>query len=245
MINSLHFLKTRSIPKFYVCLVFCALLNDATGAPFIEWVSPPAWVETRLGNEPAQAGMPITGQTLITTGRAGKVLVRLDQEQVELHENSMWEWQDQGSGSTGNAMQGRVRVGSPSARSLPLEGGPMGDGPVRLYANAPWTLILEAGEQEVNAQRLALFLRKSGYPVKAEQSRETKGAVTWQLLLAGFMSSEAAIAMGTQLMALAPGIVSATYQHQSPKTINDTTVFLRFSDDLNARSNSSPLSTKP
>ena len=121
----------------------------------------------------------------------------------------------------------------------------MGDGPIRLYANAPWTLILEAGEQEVNAQRLALFLRKSGYPVKAEQSRETKGAVTWQLLLAGFMSSEAAIAMGTQLMALAPGIVAATYQHQTPKTSNEATVFLRFSDAFNAKLNASPLSTKP
>lgn len=224
----------------------CAtLLNNATGAPFIEWVSPPAWVETQLGNEPAQPGASIGGQTLITTGRAGKVMVRLDHEQVELNENSMWEWQDRVSGSTGNAMQGRVRVGTPYARVMPVEGVQLGEGPIRLYSNAPWTLILDTGTHEVNALRLTHFLRKSGYPVKAESRLEKSDVTAWQILLEGFMSSEAAVTMGAQLMGLAPGIVSATYRHQSQQTTGDPTIFLQFSDDFKARSNPRPLGVRP
>jgi hypothetical protein len=129
----------------------------------------------------------------------------------------MWEWQGRDDGSTGNAMQGRVRVGTSSARVQPLNGNAVNEGPVRLYVNGPWTLALDVGEHEANAQRLVLFLRKSGYPVRAEQLPEKNGAGNWQLLLEGFMSGETAITMGAQLMGLAPGIVAATYQRQPPK----------------------------
>lgn len=162
--------------------------------------------------------------------RTSKVMVRLDREQVELDENSMWEWQG-GNGSTGNAMQGQVRMGASTARLQAADNLP-GEGPVRLYANGPWTLVLDVGQEALGAQRLLIFLRRSGYPIKAEPLRDTSGIATWQLLLEGFMSSEAAITMGGRIMGLAPGIVSATYKNKATKTEEPKTDSLRFSDSL-------------
>lgn len=225
MIDSLNTLKRQSIPKFYVSLVLSTLLSEAAAAPFIEWVSPPVWLETRAGNEPAQAGTSITSQTWITTGRGGSVMVRLASEQVEIDENSMWEWQGQDNGSTGNALQGRVRMG---ARVQTAESKLNAPGVTRLYFNAPWTLVLNAGDEEANAQRLVLFLRKSGYPLQETKYKQADGTASWHLLVAGFLSNEAAMIMGKQLMALAPGIVSASYQ-RNPTSDADTGIALKFS----------------
>lgn len=232
----MNFLKTRSIPKLPkpllgLGLALCALLGSAAGEPRVEWVSPPAWLETRAGHEPAQPGTLLTAQTWITTGRAGKALVRLGHEQVELDENSMWEWQGQSNGSTGNALQGKVRVGTFAARALTADGTAQ-DGAIRLYVNAPWTLVLDVGEDAINAQRVLLFLRRSGYPVRAESLRHKTGSVAWQLLLDGFMSSAAALTIGGQLMGLAPGIASATYQPKPSLAPAKAAGGLRFSEGL-------------
>lgn len=161
------------------------------------------------------------------------MLVRLTLDQVELEENSMWEWQGQDNGSTGNTLQGHARVGSSTTRTQAVN---MGDGPIRIQFNAPWTLVLNVGDQETNAQRLVLYLRKSGYPLQTQRQLEANGDVTWQLRLDGLMSNEAAITMGKKLMGLAPGIVSAGYQLNAPSSENAGTQ-LRFSGSTETQPN--------
>ena len=71
-------------------------------------------------------------------------MVRLGREQVEIGENSLWEWTGQDDGSGGNAVQGGVRVSKVAAKSQAVAENPSVDQPVRLYQNAPWMLVFPA-----------------------------------------------------------------------------------------------------
>lgn len=152
----------------------------------------------------------LTGQSWISTGRGGRAVVTIGQEQVEIDENSLWEWSGNDDGSAGNTIQGRMRVGTalPKGRAVP-DSAP-DDATPRLYRKAPWMLILDAGEEQAAAQRLVGFLKNSGYPVDAAQQVRLKSGVVWQIWLQGLATRAAALALGTQLMALAPAIFSAT-----------------------------------
>lgn len=150
--------------------------------------------------------MAVSGQAWLATGRGGRAMVRIGLEQIELDENSLWEWEGPHDGSVGNTVQGRARVGT---APLAIEHR-SDDRSVRLHQSAPWMLVLDVGEDQNAAERLLLFLRNSGYPVRTAQQMQDVSGVRWQIGLNGFMSSEAAISIGKNLVALAPGIISAT-----------------------------------
>ena len=177
----------------------------ARGDPVIDWVTPPVWLQTQTENTPAWPGMTVTGQAWLATGKGGKVMVRLGLKQVELDENSLWEWAGKEDGSGGNTVQGRVREGPAPVRGQAFKNR-SDDQSVRLHEGAPWRLVLDAGENQSVAEGLVLFLRNSGYPVSTAQKMQDVSGVKWQIWLAGFMSSEAAASIGANLVALAPGI---------------------------------------
>lgn len=195
--------------NFATALLAMSWVTCALADPVIEWVTPPAWLQTETENAPARPGMTVAAPAWLATGRGGKVAVLIGQEQVEIDENSLWEWSGQGDGGVGNAVQGRVRAGAAPASGLAASDDRPGDGSVRLHPNASWMLVLDLGENQSAAEGLALFLGNSGYPVSAAQKTEHASGVTWQIWLDGFMSSAAASAISANLRALAPGIISA------------------------------------
>jgi len=151
--------------------------------------------------------MKVTGQAWIATGRGGKAVIRIDQEQVELEENALWEWTGKDDGGTGNAVQGKIRVGYAPGQVKTASDKPSTDPSVRLQQNAAWLLVLDVGTDQSAAEGMAAFLKFSGYPVNPAQQVQPP---RWQIWLDGFMSPQAAQSVGKSLQSLAPGIVSAT-----------------------------------
>ena len=186
--------------------------SNAVAQPVIDWVTPPVWMQTQTENSSALPGTALTKQAWISTGRGGKAMIRLGGEQVEINENSLWEWAGQNDGSTGNAVQGGMRVSTVVTRSTSAAEAPSADQPIRLHQNAPWMLVLDVGKDQSGAEGLVNFLRNSGYPVSEAQRIKRFFGDKWQIWVNGFMSSEAATSMGNSLVALAPGILGATAQ---------------------------------
>ena len=202
----------------FLVACFCAGLLVVGGAPnaaaqpVIDWVTPPVWMQTQTENTSALPGTSLAGPAWISTGRGGKAVIRLGGEQVEINENSLWEWAGQNDGSTGNAVQGSVRVSNTVLTGPSADVVPSADQSVRLSQNAPWRLVLDAGKDQGAAEGLVNFLRNSGYPVSEVQRIRYFFGSKWQIWVNGFMSNEAAAAMGNNLVALAPGILAATAQ---------------------------------
>jgi hypothetical protein len=194
------------------------LVTAAWADPVIAWVIPPVWIQTPTESAPARPGTPLTGMVWLTTGKGAKVGVRIGQELVELDQNSLWEWQGLNDGTVGNTLQGAVRVASAPDLETPQTLPAAGEARMRLQQGAPWMLILDAGENPDNAKTLVTFLRNSGYPVSSIKKRKHTASVHWQFSLDGIASREAASSMGVQLLALAPGILSATPQRKAVET---------------------------
>lgn len=193
-------------------LLLATCASNATAQPVIDWVTPPVWTQTQTENTSSLPGTVLTKQAWISTGRGGKAMIRLGGEQVEINENSLWEWAGRNDGSTGNAVQGGMRVSTVAARSASAADGPSADLPIRLHQNAPWRLVLDVGKDQGGAEGLVNFLRNSGYPVSEAQRIKRFLGDRWQIWINGFMSGEAAASMGNSLVALAPGILGATAQ---------------------------------
>ena len=200
-----HFLATC----FSAGLLVATVAPNAVAQPVIDWVTPPVWMQTQTENTSALPGTTLIRQTWISTGRGGKAMIRLGGEQVEINENSLWEWAGQNDGSTGNAVQGGMRVSTAAARSPAAADAPSADQPIRLHQNAPWALVLDAGKDQGGAEGLVNFLRNSGYPVSEAQRIKRFFGDKWQIWLSGFISGEQATSMGNGLVALAPGILGA------------------------------------
>lgn len=160
-------------------------------------------------------------------------MVRLGREQVEIGENSLWEWTGQDDGSGGNAVQGGLRVSKVAAKGQDVAENPSVDQPVRLYQNAPWMLVLDVGGNQSVAVGLVNFLRNSGYPVSEEQRVKRFFGDKWQIWLNGFASSEAAMSIGANLLALAPGILATVAQPSPP----DETAPVKLPEDTSAEVN--------
>ena len=197
---------------FSAGLLLATSASNALAQPVIDWVTPPVWMQTQTENTSALPGTALTQQAWISTGRGGKAMIRLGAEQVEINENSLWEWAGSNDDSTGNAVQGGMRVSTVVARATAAAELPSADRPVRLHHNAPWMLVLEVGKDQGGAEALVNFLRNSGYPVSEGQRIKRFFGDKWQIWVNGFMSSEAATAMGTSLVTLAPGILGAVAQ---------------------------------
>ena len=198
--------------RLYFCAGFMTLcwVSCAVAEPLIEWVTPPAWLQTDTDITPARPGMSISAQAVITTGRGGKAMVRVGRDRVQIEENSLWEWSGQDDAGVGNAVQGQIHVGTTIPRGLtPLQSA-VDESSVRLYPTAPWALVLDVGESQGTAQTLVQFLSNSGYPVSAARAVEQDAKLRWNISLDGFLRSEDAANVGAVLMALAPGILSAT-----------------------------------
>lgn len=207
-----------SLRLFAVCclanLLFGSYASGAAAQPVIGWVTPPVWLQTQTENTSAPPGTTLTKQAWISTGRGGKAMILLGDEQVEINENSLWEWSGRNDGNTGNAVQGGMRVSTAIARSLPVEV-QTADQTVRLYPDAPWQLLLDAGRDPVAAEGLVNYLRNSGYPVSEAQKIKHFFGDKWHIALNGFASEQAAAAMSHRLIALAPGIHDATVKLRS------------------------------
>lgn len=186
--------------------------SNALAQPVIDWVTPPVWMQTQTENTSALPGTALTQQTWISTGRGGKAMIRLGAEQVEINENSLWEWAGPDDDSTGNAVQGGMRVSTAVTRGSAAGEILSADPPARLHHNAPWVLILEVGKDQGGAEALVNFLRNSGYPVSDGQRIKRFFGDKWQIWMNGFMSSQAATSMGNSLVALAPGILGVAAQ---------------------------------
>ena len=193
-------------------LLAATCATEALAQPVIDWVTPPVWMQTPTENTSAIPGTTLNRQAWISTGRGGKAVIRLGSEQVEINENSLWEWAGQNDGSTGNAVQGGMRVSNAVARNTSAADAPSADQLVRLHQNAPWMLVLDVGKEQAGAEGLVNFLRNSGYPVSEAQRIKRFFGDRWQIWVNGFMNGEAATTMGNSLMALAPGISGATAQ---------------------------------
>lgn len=231
--------KKISLLLFSAGLLAASWASSTMAQPVIDWVTPPVWLQTETENTSAQPGTTLTKQAWVSTGRGGKAMVRLGREQVEIGENSLWEWTGQDDGSGGNAVQGEVRVSKVAAKSQAVAENPSVDQPVRLYQNAPWMLVLDVGSNQSAALGLVNFLRNSGYPVSEEQRVKRFFGDKWQIWLNGFASSEAAMSIGANLIALAPGILSTVAQH-SPL---DETAAVKAEDtsaEVNNANNSRP-----
>lgn len=213
-----HSFNTFPALFFSVTLLAGSWTPGAVAGPVIESVTPPVWLQTQSQNTAAQPGTALTGQTLISTGRGGRAVVTMGQEQVEIDENSQWEWSGMDDGSAGNTIQGAMRVGTAQPKGQPLTESAAGDTAPRLYRKAPWMLVLAAGDDQVAAQRLVNFLNNSGYPVGAAQQVQLDSGLMWQIRLEGLTTSEAAMAIGGRLMALAPAIFSATPELKNTDT---------------------------
>ncbi|MBC7608514.1 MAG: hypothetical protein H7228_02900 [Polaromonas sp.] len=205
-----NYFKTLWIPHFSVLSFAASYLSCAMAGPLIDWVTPPVWLQTQSENTSAQPGTTLTEQSWISTGRGGKAVVMMGIELVEIEENSLWEWSGLDNGSTGSVIQGRMRVSTAASKAQGLIDSATGDAPPRLYPNAPWRLTLDAGDDETAAQKLVVFLKNSGYPVGGTHKTQLDYGLMWQIWLEGFQTNEAAITIGTNLMALAPAIFSAT-----------------------------------
>ena len=210
-----HFLT----PFFSAGLLIATCAPNALAQPVIDWVTPPAWMQTQTENTSALPGTTLIKQAWISTGRGGKAMIQLGAEQVEINENSLWEWAGQNDGSTGNAVQGGMRVSNTVAKNPSAAKVPAADQPVRLHQNAPWMLVLDAGKDQGDAEGLVNFLRNSGYPVSDAQRIKRFFGDKWQIGVNGFMSSEAATTMGNSLVALAPGILGASAQRVLAKEL--------------------------
>ena len=195
---------------FSAGLLASAALTSASAGPVIDWVMPPAWLQTRTENTPALPGTALRVQTWISTGRGGKALVVIGGEQVEIDENSIWEWSGLDDGNTGNTIQGAMRVSTSQNQSNIQTQTTEIRPAARFYRKAPWILLLDAGNDQADALKLVGFLKNSGYPVKAVQQVQPDNGVKWQIWLEGLASKDAAAAVGTRLKALAPAILSAS-----------------------------------
>lgn len=215
-----HSFNTFPALFFSVTLLAGSWTPGAVAGPVIESVTPPVWLQTQSQNTSAQPGTALSGQSWISTGRGGRAVVTMGHEQVEIDENSQWEWSGMDDGSTGNAIQGRMRVSIAAPKGQLMPENPQGDTPPRLYRKAPWMLVLAAGDEQATAERLVNFLKNSGYPVGAAQQVQLDSGLVWQIRLEGLPTSEAAVALGSRLMALAPAIVSATPELKSADTPN-------------------------
>ena len=204
---------------FSAGLLIATCVPNAAAQPVIDWVTPPAWMQTQTENTSALPGTTLIKQAWISTGRGGKAMIQLGAEQVEINENSLWEWAGQNDGSTGNAVQGGMRVSNTVAKNPSAAKVPAADQPVRLHQNAPWMLVLDAGKDQGDAEGLVNFLRNSGYPVSDAQRIKRFFGDKWQIGVNGFMSSEAATTMGNSLVALAPGILGASAQRVLAKEL--------------------------
>ncbi len=196
-------------------MVGICCMTGAMADPVIDWVTPPAWLQSPTQSGPARPGALVSGPVWISTGRGGKAVIVIGQERVELDENALWEWSGQDNEEVGNAVQGRVRVGPAIAGRQAAKSQRSDTTVVRLYTSAPWLLVLDGGENQSIAEGLSLFLKKSGYPVSAAQKMQAGSATSWEIWLDGFMSREAAVSIGKDLTALAPGIVSAKPKRKS------------------------------
>ena len=201
-----HLHKKNSTFCFLTGLLASCWASGVMAQPVIDWVTPPVWVQTATENTSAQPGTTLTGQTWLSTGRGGKAMVRLGLEQIEITENSLWEWAGEDNGSSGNGVQGGIRVSTVSERSLAALESPTTDQAVRLYHQAPWKLVLDVGGDQTAAEGLVNFLRNSGYPVSQAQRVKRFFGDKWQIMLNGLVSAEAAGSIAINLIALAPGI---------------------------------------
>lgn len=195
---------------FSAGLLASAALTNASAGPVIDWVTPPAWLQTGTENTPALPGTALSVQTWISTGRGGKALVVIGGEQVEIDENSVWEWSGLDDGNTGNTIQGGMRVStSQNLANIQTQTTEI-EQAARFYRRAPWILLLDAGNDQAAALKLVDFLKNSGYPVKAAQQVQPDNGAKWQIWLEGLPSKDASMAVGIRLRALAPAILSAS-----------------------------------
>ncbi len=201
--------------RFLAAFLALSWVGCAVAQPLVEWVTPPAWLQTDTEITPARPGVVISAQAVLTTGRGGKALVRVGREQVQIDENSLWEWSGPDDASVGNAVQGHIHVGTTAPRALAPTQNTFSELSVRLYPAAPWALVLDAGESQGTAQTLVQFLSNSGYPVNTAQAVEEGAKPHWTIRLDGFMRSDEAANVGAVLMALAPGILAATPKQQA------------------------------
>ena len=202
--------NTFSTFVFSAGLIASVMLTNARAGPVIDWVTPPAWIQTQTENTPALPGTALSVQTWISTGRGGKALVVIGNEQVEIDENSVWEWSGKDDGNTGNTIQGSMRVGtSQNMTNIQTQATETGQA-TRFYRRSPWILLLDAGNDQAAALNLVDFLKNSGYPVKTAQQVQPDNRAMWQIWLEGLPSKDTAIAVGVRLRALAPAILSVS-----------------------------------
>lgn len=202
--------NTFSTFVFLVGLLAAIGVPSASANAIIEWVTPPAWLQTQTENSSAMPGKSLNGQAWITTGRGGRALVRVGHEQIEIDENSVWEWSGLEDGSTGNTIQGQMRVSTSQASVTSQPQTTAADPALRFYRNAPWILLLDAGDDQGVALHLVDFLRNSGFPIKSVQQVQQDSTPKLQIWLEGLPSKDVATSLGSQLRALAPAILSTT-----------------------------------
>ncbi len=206
--NTMHTVnrRLRCVCLFIFGWVAFVMASSALADPVVVWITPPVWLQTPTESAPGRPGMTITGKAWLSTGKGGQVGIRVGNEVVELDQNSLWEWQGLDDGSVGSSLQGNMRVGS-----APGKGGDPGNKQTaNLRLGAPWMLVMDAGNNAASAEALVVFLRNSGYPVSETQRLQHPADAHWHFWLDGFSNNEAAAYTGAKLLALAPGILSAT-----------------------------------
>lgn len=191
----------------------------AAEPPVVEWVSPPAWLQTPKQIVPAQPGMKITESAWLVTGRGGEVAVVAGQDLVLVESDGVWHWPGPDTVGSGNAIQGNVRIRSANARTLQAE-------EKRLLATSPmplqreaaaWVLFLRTGSDPQTAQALNSFLNGNGYPVRlASPNGAPAGSPGGWLALDGFKSEDSARAAGEHLAKNIPWIESFLARKKAP-----------------------------
>lgn len=195
---------------FLASLLAAMGVTSASAGAIIEWVTPPAWLQTETEDSSAMPGKSLNSQSWITTGRGGRALIRVGQEQIEIDENSVWEWSGLDDGGTGNTIQGQMRVSTSQASVTSQPQTTAADQALRFYRKAPWILLLDAGDDPDAALHLVDFLRNSGFPIKSVQQVQQDSTSKLQIWFEGLPSKDAATSLGSQLRALAPAILSTT-----------------------------------
>ena len=224
-------LNSRRVPSSdpfrHKAVVFVLLLRSggigaADPVAAVDWVSPPAWIQSESQSAALRPGTSIAEGNTVITGAGGGASIRVDAErQLLISERSAWTWNGATDGGSGDIQQGEVHVyNTRSSRHLGREegSGAGASASFRLHADGAWRLTLFSTPRRTSAEELRHHLERNGFPAALDAPVEG-GEQLFKIVIAGFRVMEDADRAARSLKGKFPGVAEPRVERESSAPI--------------------------
>ena len=202
----------------FALLLYSGGADAADPAAAVEWVSPPAWIQSDSQSAALRPGMAIAEGDTVVTGAGGSASIRVDAErQLLISERSAWTWNGAAEGGSGDIQQGEVHVyNTRASRQPPTEEEPGGSesASFRLHADGAWRLTLFSSPRRTSAEELRKHLERNGFPAALDVPVEGDEH-SFKIVIAGFRTKEDADKAAQNLKGKFPGVAEPRVERET------------------------------